>query len=106
MRTLLLVALVSFVAQQAPEPYPGQGQHLPPPPGWFCSHIDPNPAKRCACKRMVHDEDCEGIPTEEATCKVYCHKQHCHCPVECEVPQKPAPETDGAAHVHEVPDAL
>lgn len=74
-----------------PEDYPGQRQHGKPPDGWFCSHNDPHPAKSCSCVRVDTSQDCEGTPTEDRMCKVWCHKQHCKCPIAC----MPA-ETDDA----------
>jgi len=76
---LLAVALaVAAVAQQ------GNPDHREPPPGWFCSHSGTGDHK-CACKRMGDPAtSCETV-TEEAACKSYCFKDHCKCPVVCEM---------------------
>jgi len=86
-KTLLLMALVSFAVQTpVPEHYPGSNSHQKPPDGWFCSHNDPRPAHKCACVRMDHDPNCEGEPLEDnLRCRVKCHPKHCHCPIVCAV---------------------
>jgi hypothetical protein len=91
---LLLLLLLSFLittAQEPTGPAPGQeptgrapGQEAPEPaPGWFCSPKG-QADHQCACQRMDHDPQCEGMPQEDSQCRVYCHKDHCRCPVKCE----------------------
>ncbi len=85
MRLVILALLLFVVAQQNPDqPFPN---HEQPPDGWYCSHNDTRAAHKCACQRMDEDPLCEGTPKEEAVCKVYCHADHCHCPIMC-APEK------------------
>jgi hypothetical protein len=85
MRGMLSVIFAGFLILQVVEP-----PELPP--GEFCSHIENGnkPAHPCACHRECvdqHGEDEDGTQTtgtvvkEDAQCKQYCHKEHCHCPV-------------------------
>lgn len=108
MKTALLVTLfLAFAIQEPPpEDYPGQRHHGPPPPGWFCTHNDPNPAKKCSCERLDTSDNCEGPVSEDRKCKVWCHKQACHCPIAC-MPAEPEPGDEpqppgapDAAHQH------
>jgi hypothetical protein len=74
--------------QGPPEAYPGQRDHAEPPKGFFCSPTAKDAAHKCACKRMTmatpDDTHCEQTPVEEdAKCTVYCHADHCRCPVKC-----------------------
>ncbi len=93
MKAFLVAALLSFLVQQEPEPYPGQRGHAMPPDGWFCSHDSKEPAHKCQCKRMARpapgDPCCDNVKDEDIIesdqCKVYCHKDHCHCPVQCKM---------------------
>ena len=102
MRTLLLSVLVGALFVQAPakppkEAYPGQSEHAKPPDDFFCTPAAKDAAHRCACKRMAtltEDEAkakvcCTEIPPErvqeDAKCTVFCHKDHCQCPVTCAV---------------------
>lgn len=91
---VLAFALVASVAAgvQEREAYPGQSGHAKPPEGWQCSN-HPNAPKdhKCECKKTCAkptDEDgnaVEGpmVVTEDTKCKVWCHKDHCACPVKC-----------------------
>lgn len=69
---------------------PGNPGHKEPPPGESCVHNANDPAHNCACHRECKpDTDDEGNPTnppsmhvqEDAQCRVYCYKDHCHCPI-------------------------
>lgn len=83
--------------QQTAMAQQGNPEHKEPPPGWYCSRDAQDAAKACACHRIDASPDCEGIPHEDAACKVYCFKQHCHCPVRCVPnggPGPTAPEED------------
>lgn len=83
----LRFSLASFVVAslmlQTPEPYPGQGQHAEPPAGWVCEHqnfdLSVPQAHVCACERGCDDT---GVLHEDQSCKVYCHADHCHCPMQ------------------------
>ena len=59
-----------------------------PPAGWFCSPKASEMDHKCACKRMDSDQMCEGTPQEDRECKVWCHKDHCRCPVMCTAESK------------------
>lgn len=105
---LLLALMVGVLAAQEPQnpaqPWPN---HEQPPDGWFChpaldeDEVETN-AHACACRGMTlvdpqpTPEQCHKQPTydgegnvngevltEHATCKVYCHKDHCHCARRC-----------------------
>jgi len=76
---LLVIAPVMF-AQTPDQPFPN---HETPPDGWYCSPTAAQSDHKCSCKRMDSDELCEGEPQEDAKCKVWCHKDHCRCPVVC-----------------------
>lgn len=80
MKALLLLALaLATVAVQQ-----GNPDHREPPPGWFCSPTGAGDHK-CSCKRMGDPStSCEQV-TEESTCKVWCFKSHCRCPIVCEM---------------------
>ena len=80
---LLLATFLVATAQERPEP----------PAGWACTprgmvkdgqQTNDHP---CSCKRMDHSDDCEGVPLEDPVCEVYCHKEHCQCPVMCAMPE-------------------
>ena len=84
MRLILLsIITLTLTFLQHPEEYP---------PGWFCSPSGiikdgvPTTDHPCHCERMIHSDDCEGIPTESPTCNQYCSKQHCACPAICAMP--------------------
>lgn len=83
------------------EPYPGQGEHQMPPDGWFCSRDGGgNLDHVCNCRGMSeqHDPMCktpekpaeppdeEGGVTqgEDPSCTVFCHRDHCRCPIKCD----------------------
>jgi hypothetical protein len=92
-KAYLFIALLSVLVQQAPtpEPYPGQRDHAAPPDGWFCSPTAKVKAHECHCKRMGYttkdDPLCEdpGVQvTEDQKCTVWCHKDHCLCPMTCD----------------------
>ena len=76
---LLLLLLTSFLITTAQEP-------LEPAAGWYCSPKGQGD-HHCTCQRMDHDSQCEGMPQEDPQCRVYCHKDHCRCPVMCEPQQ-------------------
>ncbi len=92
---VVLFAVVMFQAEP-PEAYPGQHQHAEPPKGWFCSPTAKVKAHECHCKRMTHattdDPVCEDTHVaEDAQCSVYCHMDHCLCPVTCSTDHHPKP---------------
>jgi hypothetical protein len=74
---LLLASFLTMTAQEPPEPAPG----------WYCSPKGQED-HQCACHRMDHDAQCDGTPQEDPQCRVYCHKDHCRCPVMCEPHQR------------------
>lgn len=86
--------------QQPPEAYPGQREHAKPPDGFQCTipQLAKDKAHACSCRRMVKnpegDKCCETVERSEAPedpkCTVYCHKDHCTCPIQC----------DTKGHVH------
>jgi len=75
---LLAVLTLTPVLQERPEP----------PKGWFCSNA-PNAPKnhKCDCHRECvkpsPDSDAPATVVEDPKCKVYCHKEHCACPIKC-----------------------
>jgi hypothetical protein len=76
-------------AQESELPAPGNPGHKEPAPGEHCVHDASDPAHNCTCHRECKqntDEDgnlVEGAHVQEdAKCRVYCFKDHCHCPVE------------------------
>jgi hypothetical protein len=86
---LLVVGLLALLAA-APLP-----QERPAPPkGWFCSNA-PNAPKdhKCDCHRECVRRPPDGgsqgegggstVVIEDPKCKVYCHKEHCACPIKC-----------------------
>jgi hypothetical protein len=81
-RAMLLLWLLGpiVLAQKPSPPFPN---HEQPPPGWFCSPTAAQPDHKCSCKRMDADDLCEGEPQEDTKCLVWCHKQHCRCPIAC-----------------------
>ena len=72
---VIAVALVLLSAQG--------GERPEPPPGWFCSPTGDGD-HRCTCHRVDYDRACEGQPTHDQVCKVFCHENHCSCPVTCQ----------------------
>lgn len=81
-------AFVLFGAQND-EPYPGQSQHAVPPKDWFCTPTAADPDHKCACKRMDASAPvCDDPPKEDPVCTVYCHADHCRCPIICVTPEK------------------
>ena len=80
MRTLLLVLLL--MAQAPSEPYPGQGEHAKPPEGWMCEpqNYDLSVPRDhvCSCERTQNEN---GAIMEDKQCTVWCHMDHCKCPV-------------------------
>ncbi len=47
---------------------------------------------QCACKRMTADPLCEGEASHDRDCLQWCHEDkgsHCHCPVQCAMPDDP-----------------
>jgi len=83
MRTILFALAFMLAAQGPSNPFPN---HEEPPAGWFCSPGARDAAHKCNCHRVDDDPTCEGTPHEDSICKVYCHADHCHCPVACEKP--------------------
>lgn len=105
MRALWLSLLFGVVvlAQTPAQPFP---HHEMPPHGWYCSPAD-TPERvatdphACACQGMIDEPVCstmqqdeeDGSPVGEphevplsndnAKCKVFCHKDHCTCAVQC-----------------------
>ncbi len=94
----LAAAMVILFAQTPklpPEAYPGQRDHKEPPKGWTCSPLAKDKAHRCQCKRMAlfteeqvkENTCCEEVPrvqaAEDSKCAVWCHKDHCDCPITC-----------------------
>ena len=70
-------------------PAPGNPGHQRPAPGESCVHNAKDPAHNCGCHRECkQNTDDDGNPTEGAfvqedpKCRVYCFKDHCHCPVD------------------------
>lgn len=80
-RVLVGVATVALLTQN-----PGE---RPPPKGWQCSpqgwitNGRHTPMQPCHCKRVDHDPQCEGEPTHDQVCKVWCFEESCACPVTC-----------------------
>ena len=88
-RGLILIAvLMAAVANggQEREAYPGQSSHATPPKGWYCT-TDKRAAKdhQCDCHRECGTDDAgKKTPApEDPKCTVWCHKDHCGCPVKC-----------------------
>lgn len=84
MTRLLVLALTLFLMAQEPwTPEPGNPGHHPPPAGWNCSHTAKDAAHQCACQKTCEDSEDGGIEVREdgEHCKVWCFKDHCHCPV-------------------------
>lgn len=91
---LVLLASVIYFGASA---YVMAGQVVEPPvlpEGSFCTPagtatsdghvIDGQPSHQCHCQHMTHSKDCEGQVEEKSSCKQWCHKEHCHCPVVCD----------------------
>jgi hypothetical protein len=74
--------LGSLLLQQPPERQPPEGWRCSPQ-GWI-THGMQTPMQPCHCKRMDHDPQCEGEPSHDAVCKVFCFEHACTCPVACE----------------------
>ena len=79
MKTLALVILLLLQTEQ----YPGQRDHAIPPEGWKCEHqnfeLSIPVDHMCNCERMYSEE--EGRVIEDKQCSVYCHMDHCACPI-------------------------
>ena len=76
-------------AQSAELPAPGNPGHQQPAPGESCVHNTNDPAHNCTCHRECkQNTDDDGNPAEgvfvqeDPKCRVYCFKDHCHCPVD------------------------
>lgn len=76
-------------AESATLPAPGNPGHQEPAPGDSCVHDAKDPAHNCTCHRECRQNtDDDGNPApgayvqEDPKCRVYCFKDHCHCPVE------------------------
>lgn len=82
---------LGLAQEQAPaRPFPN---HEEPPVGWFCSPTAAQADHVCHCQRMMHDAPiCESDVQEDANCSVYCHRDHCACPVSCVDPAPPTYE--------------
>ncbi len=85
--------LVSLHAQGTTVPPEGNPGHEEPAPGANCKHDATDPEHNCACHRECkqNTDPNTGQPIqgatvqEDAKCRVYCYKDHCHCPIEnCE----------------------
>lgn len=77
-------ALHAMGIAAAQDPDPGNPGHQPPPKDYFCTTKGSAKQKPCACHRVDNSRACESEPTEDnATCRVACYKDHCHCDVEC-----------------------
>jgi hypothetical protein len=81
---LAVILLGQISLAQTDQPFPN---HEEPPAGWFCTQKAADTDHKCSCKRMDADAMCEGTPQEDRECKVWCHKDHCRCPVVCGVPE-------------------
>ena len=85
-----LIGLVLFgIAVMAQQPDPSQPfpNHEEPPPGWFCTADARQADHKCACRNMPkepNDPVCHSETQEDATCKVFCHADHCRCQMKCE----------------------
>ena len=81
MKSLFLV--VALMMQVSSEPYPGQGEHAKPPDGWMCEpqnyELSVPVAHVCNCERMYDDNTKSVI--EDRECTVFCHADHCACPM-------------------------
>lgn len=76
-------------AQSSELPAPGNPGHQEPAAGEHCVHATNDPAHNCTCHRECKqntDDDGNPVPgafvQEDPKCRVYCFKDHCHCPVE------------------------
>jgi hypothetical protein len=103
---MLLSLMVGVAFAQSNDPARPFPNHEQPPEGWYCvpaqdQHALETEAHACACRGMnmeaPTDDHCPTMPTydddgnqtgeelvERSTCKVYCHKSHCHCRSRCE----------------------
>jgi len=77
-----------LIAQSRELPAPGNPDHERPPDGERCVHNDRDPAHNCSCHRECKqntDDDGNAVQgghvQEDPKCRVYCFKDHCHCPV-------------------------
>ena len=77
-----------LMAQGTTPPPASNPNHEEPGPGVTCVHDEKDPAHNCACHRECkQNTDEEGNPAqggylaEDSRCRVYCFKDHCHCPV-------------------------
>ena len=81
MRTLFIVALLLVQTTQAPERYPGQATHQPPPEGWMCrpqNYEMTVPAEHvCNCERMCDSDT--GKIIEDKKCETWCYPKSCLC---------------------------
>ena len=83
---------LTLFAQDPPLPGQGNPGHHQPAPDENCVHNEKDPAHNCVCHRECKQKtDEDGNPAdgayvqEDPKCRVYCFKDHCHCPVEnCE----------------------
>jgi len=86
MRGTLLAFAVAFAMAQGPVPPPGNPGHQQPPPGAACVHNMKDPAHNCTCHRECKDTEGEDgkqetFVQEDPKCRVFCYKEHCHCPI-------------------------
>jgi hypothetical protein len=81
--------LVVLMLAQSPNPFPN---HETPPKGWMCrpatsEHEAQTVAKACVCLGMSTNPECQPMneaPKDDPKCRVYCHRDHCGCVVNCE----------------------
>lgn len=83
-----IIIVLGLLQTPPPEAYPGQREHREPPKNWYCSPVAKDAAHKCQCKPMstptADDPKCCDTPvTEDKTCTVYCHANHCLCPTVC-----------------------
>jgi len=77
------ILAIFLLAQTPTEQYPGQHDHAAPPEGWMCEHqnyeLSVPRDHMCSCERMFSEEENRVI--EDKQCSVYCHMDHCTCPI-------------------------
>lgn len=83
MKYLLSIIVFAVTIQTPQEQYPGQSEHATPPDGWMCEHqnyeLTVPVDHMCNCERMYSEEENRVI--EDKQCSVYCHMDHCKCPI-------------------------
>ena len=91
MRGVLFILAVTLALQDQGPP-PGNPEHIQPPEGWHCyanSPVAPAPdGHACVCHEYrtctVDPETGQYVITEHPSCRVWCFKDHCRCPVHCD----------------------